>query len=239
MAIATPTALPPIVTREEWETARAELLVQEKAHLRQKDALSAQRRRLPMVEITTNYTFAGENGPVSLLDLFDGRPQLILQHFMFHPDWDEGCVGCSMMADHVGPLEHLYARNTSFVMVSRAPLPKLLAYRERMGWDLPWYSSFGTSFNEDFLATVNDEEDQGISTFLRDGDRVFHTWKTSGRGVEPVISAFDYLDFSPLGRQETWEDSPEGWPQTEPYSWWNRHDSYEPKATESDCSCCH
>lgn len=233
------TTLPPIVSRDVWEAARSELLVQEKALLRMKDALSAQRRRLPMVEITTPYLFEGQGGPVSLLDLFDGRPQLILQHFMFHPEWEEGCVGCSMMADHVGPLVHFHARNTSFAMISRAPLEKLLTYRARMGWDLPWYSSHGTTFNQDFRVTVNDEEQSSLSAFLRDGDRIFHTWQTFDRGVEPVVTLFDYLDFTPLGRQEAWEESPAGWPQTEPYGWWMRHDAYDTDhcVDEAGCTC--
>jgi predicted dithiol-disulfide oxidoreductase (DUF899 family) len=180
-----------------------------------------------MVEIATEYVFAGEDGLATLLDLFDGRPQLILQHFMFGTDWDEGCDGCSMMADHVGPLAHLHARNTSFAMVSRAPLGKLLGFRQRMGWDLPWFSSDGTCFNEDFHATVDGEEHHGLSVFLRDGERVFHTWSTQDRGVEPILGVFDYLDFTPYGRQESWEDSPAGWPQTPTYDWWRLHDRYD------------
>jgi predicted dithiol-disulfide oxidoreductase (DUF899 family) len=235
MAIDNPTALPPVVTREEWHLARERLLEQEKAHMRAGDALAAARRRLPMVEIDKDYTFQGEHGDARLIDLFAGRRQLIVQHFMFGPDWDEGCVGCSMMADHVGSLAHLHARGTSFVMVSRAPLEKLLAYRARMGWQLPWYSSHGTDFNEDFHATVDGEEHSGLSTFLRDGDRIFHTWSTTSRGVEPIVTVFDYLDLTPYGRQEAWEDSPAGWPQTEPYSWWRRHDQYEPAGEAHSC----
>jgi len=225
--------LPPVVGRDEWEQQRLALLAREKEALRLKDAVSAGRRRLPMVEITTPYAFAGETGAATLLDLFDGRRQLIVQHFMFHPDWDEGCVGCSMMADHVGPLAHMHARNTSFAMVSRAPLEKLLAYRERMGWALPWYSSFGTDFNQDFRATVNDDETSSISAFVRHGDRVFHTWQTFDRGVEPVISTLDYLDFTVHGRQETWEDSPAGWPKDDPGGWWHRHDAYDTDGRET------
>jgi len=229
MSIATPieTALPPIVSREEWNAARARLLVQEKALTRLSDLVAAQRRRLPMVEVTTDYVFQGEDGPVSLLDLFDGRDQLVLQHFMFGPDWEEGCVGCSMMADYIGPLAHLHARRTSFAMVSRAPLAKLQAYRERMGWPYTWVSSHGTSFNEDFGATVNGEEDQGLSVFLRDGDRVYHTWKTSGRGAEYVLNVFTLLAFTPFGRQEAWQDTPAGRPQDPAYEWWRRHDQYD------------
>ncbi|MBA2467928.1 MAG: DUF899 domain-containing protein [Chloroflexia bacterium] len=220
--------LPPVVSREEWAVARKRLLDQEKALMRLKDAVSAQRRRLPMVEVDVGYTFEGQDGPATLLDLFDGRPQLILQHFMFGTDWEEGCEGCSMMADHVGPLAHLHARGVSFAMVSRAPIGKLVRYRERMSWDLPWYSSAGTTFNEDFHVTVDGDEHSGISIFLRDGDRVFHTWQTGGRGVEVIIGALQYLDLTPYGRQEAWEDSPGGWPQSDADGgWWRRHDRYD------------
>ena len=231
---ARPAALPPIVSREEWTVARAELLLQEKALTRHKDQVSAARRRLPMVEITTPYTFDSESGPVSLLDLFGGRTQLIVQHFMFGADWTEGCVGCSMMADHIAPRQHLHARDTSLVLISRAPLGKLLAYRERMGWNLPWVSSAGTTFNEDFQATIDGNEETGISSFIRDGDRIFHTWFTSGRGVESMIGVMDLLDMTPYGRQEAWQDAPEGWPQGNPTGdWWQRHDCYEEPAIAS------
>ena len=220
------TPMPPIVSRSEWEKARAELLVREKELTRLKDSVSAARRRLPMVEITKPYTFKSEDGRVSLLDLFDGRKQLILQHFMFGPDWKEGCDGCSMMAEHIGPLSHLHAKDTSFVLVSRAELPKLVAFRERMGWKLPWVSSGGSTFNEDFHVTVNGEELQAVSVFLRDGERVFHTWQTFSRGEEPFMVVFDLLDLTPYGRQESWEDSPEGWPQRPPYEWMRLADSY-------------
>lgn len=222
----TATPMPPIVSRSEWEKARAELLVREKELMRLKDSVSAARRRLPMVEVTEAYTFEGENGRVSLLDLFDGRKQLIIQHFMYGPDWKEGCDGCSLMADHIGPLSHLHAKDTSFVLVSRAELPKLLAFRERMGWRLPWVSSFGSTFNEDFHATVDGEEHHAVSVFLRDGDRVFQTWQTFNRGEEPFMVVFDLLDLTPYGRQESWEDSPEGWPQRPPYEWMRLADSY-------------
>lgn len=220
-------SLPPIVTREEWKAARDRLLELEKAHTRARDALSAERRRLPMVEITDDYVFAGEHGDARLIDMFGGHSQLILQHFMFGEDWDEGCDGCSMMADHVPPLAHLHARDTTYVMVSRAQLDTLLAFRSRMGWDIPWFSSGGTAFNEDFHATVDGHEHHGISVFLREGNRVFHTWQTFNRGIEPMVGLFDLLDMTPYGRQETWEDSPEGWPQSEPYVWWRHHDRYE------------
>ena len=215
MASTTPTALPPIVSREEWQAARDQLLAKEKAHTRAGDAIAAERRRLPMVEITTDYVFAGEDGAARLIDLFDGRRQLIVQHFMFHPAWEDGCPGCTNMANHINAVPpYLNPKDTSLVLISRAPLEKLLAYRERKGWSLPWYSSFGTTFNEDFQATVDGNESQGISAFLRDGERVFHTYHTTGRGVEPVMSTFKLLDLTAYGRQEAWEDSPEGWPQS-------------------------
>ncbi|MGE2717680.1 DUF899 domain-containing protein [Mycolicibacterium litorale] len=218
--------LPPIVSRQEWERARAELLIREKELTRLKDAVSAARRRLPMVEVTEPYVFDTETGPLGLVDLFDGRRQLIVQHFMFGAQWEQGCEGCSMMADHIGPLSHLHAKDTSFVLVSRAPVGKLLAYRDRMGWELPWVSSGASTFNEDYRVTVDGEERHGISVFLRDGDRVFHTWSTYNRGEEPFMVVFDLLDLTPLGRQETWEDSPLGWPQQPPYEWIRRHDEY-------------
>ena len=219
-------SMPPIVSRLEWDKARAELLVEEKELTRHKDTVSAARRRLPMVEISEAYTFDSEAGPRSLLDLFDGRKQLIVQHFMFGPDWTEGCDGCSMMADSIPPLSHLYAKETSFVLVSRASLAKLLAFRERMGWTLPWVSSASTNFNEDFHATVDGEERQAISVFFRDGGRIFHTWSTFARGEEPFMLVFDLLDLTPYGRQESWEDSPPGRPQQPPYEWMRLHDSY-------------
>lgn len=223
--------LPTIATRAEWEQARAELLVREKELTRLKDAVSAARRRLPMVEITEQYAFDADSGPVSLLDLFDGRSQLIVQHFMFGPDWAEGCSGCSMMADHIGPLTHLHAKDTSFVMVSRASLPMLRGFRDRMGWTLPWVSSARSTFNEDFGATVDGQEHHAISVFLRDADRVFHTWSTFDRGEEPFMVVFDLLDLTPYGRRECWEDSPPGWPQQPPYGWMRLADSYDRTST--------
>jgi predicted dithiol-disulfide oxidoreductase (DUF899 family) len=132
---------------------------------------------------------------------------------MFGPDWTQGCDGSSLMADHIGPLSHLHAKDTSFALISRAALPKLLASRQRMGWELPWVSSGRSAFNEDFGVTVDGEEIHSVSVFVRDGDRVIHTWQTFNRGEEPFMVVFDLLDLTPHGRQETWEDSPEGWPQ--------------------------
>ncbi|MGZ0146135.1 DUF899 domain-containing protein [Kribbella sp. WER1] len=219
--------VPRIVERAEWDDARKVLLAQEKALTRMRDAVAAQRRRMPAVEVSGDYEFTGPDGTVTLRELFDGRPQLIVQHFMFGPEWDAGCDGCSMMADSIGPLSHVHARRTSFVLVSRAPIDKLTAFRARMGWDLPWVSSGGTTFNEDFGATVDGEERQAISVFLRHGDRVVHTWSTFARGEEPFMLVFDLLDLTPYGRQEAWENSPHGWPQDPPYEWMRLHDSYD------------
>jgi len=223
--------LPEIVPRDEWLVAHEALLTKEKEATRARDALAAERRRQPMVRIEEDYVFAGPDGPARLLDLFAGRRQLVLYHFMFAPGvdgWPEaGCPGCSFFVDQVGHLAHLHARDTSFVLVSRAPLPQLEGYRARMGWTVPWYSSTGSDFNVDFGVTTERGETFGLSVFLRDGDDVFHTYFTSGRGVEALGSSWTFLDLTPLGRQESWEDSPVGWPQTPPYVWWRRHDEYE------------
>jgi predicted dithiol-disulfide oxidoreductase (DUF899 family) len=220
-------ALPPIVSREQWEAAREAFLVKEKAATRARDALNAERRRLPMVEIDKAYDLRGRGGPATLLDLFEGRRQLIVYHFMFGPDWDEGCDGCSMMVDNMGHPAHLHARDTSLALVSRAPLEKIEPFRKRMGWTLPWYSSHGTDFNGDFGVTRGESESFGLSVLLRHGDRIFQTYFTNRRGVEYLGSSFSYLDLTPYGRQEDWEDSPPGWPQGPRYSWWRHHDRYE------------
>jgi predicted dithiol-disulfide oxidoreductase (DUF899 family) len=231
--------LPPIVSPVEWQAARDGLLVKEKAHTRASDAFAAERRRLPMMEISKPYLFDGPEGKVSLLDLFAGRRQLVMYHFMFAPSVDgwptAGCDGCSWYADNVGNLNHLHARDTSFVLVSRAPLPNLVEYKKRMGWNLPWVSSADNDFNVDFGVSTAEGETSGTSVFLRDGDRVFHTYFTTGRGDETLGSFWTFLDLTPLGRQETWEDSPEGWPQSEPYGWWRRHDEYVQESTASSC----
>ncbi len=222
--------LPPVVSRAEWQTVRERLLVSEKAATRARDALAAERRRLPMVRIDKHYEFEGEGGKARLLDLFEGRRQLILYHFMFAPGvhgWPEaGCVGCSWYADNIGSLSHLHARDTSLVLVSRAPLHNILAYKRRMGWKLPWFSSADSGFNVDFGVTTAAGESSGTSVFLRDGEQVFHTYFTTGRGDEVLGSFYAFLDLTPLGRQEAWEDSPAGWPQSPPYEWWRRHDEY-------------
>jgi predicted dithiol-disulfide oxidoreductase (DUF899 family) len=223
--------LPQVVSESEWEEAVETLRAKEKDATRARDGLAAERRRLPMVRIDKEYVFEGPLGEASLRDLFDGRRQLLLYHFMFAPDvegWpDAGCDGCSMFADQVGHLAHLHARDTSFALVLRAPLANIEGYRERMGWEIPWFSSADTDFNVDFGVTTDAGETFGLSVFLRDGDDVYRTYFTSRRGVEALGSVWTFLDLTPLGRQETWEDSPAGYPQTPPYEWWRRHDEYE------------
>jgi len=228
--------LPQVVSASEWEAAREALLAQEKEATRARDALAAQRRRLPIVEVDKDYVFEGPAGQMRLVDLFDGRRQLVVYHFMFAPGvhgWPAaGCPGCSMFVDNIGHVAHLHARDTSLALVSRAPLANLEAYRERMGWTIPWVSSAGSDFNVDFRVTTDQGETFGLSVFLRDGDRVFRTYFTSGRGVEALGSNWTFLDLTPLGRQEDWEDSPGGWPQTPRYQWWRRHDEYEGSEVE-------
>jgi len=224
------TALPRVASQAEWQAAHDNLLVKEKAATRARDALAAERRRLPMVRIGKDYVFEGPGGKAKLIDLFDRRRQLILYHFMFAPDvpgWPSaGCPGCSLVVDNIGHLAHLHARDISLVLVSRAPLANIERYQKRMGWTVPWFSSAGTDFNVDFGVTTDQGETFGLSVFLRDGDSVFRTYFTAGRGVEALGSNWTFLDLTPLGRQEEWEDSPEGWPQTPPYQWWRRHDEY-------------
>jgi predicted dithiol-disulfide oxidoreductase (DUF899 family) len=224
-------SLPPIVSPSEWQAAHERLLAEEKEATRARDALAAERRKQPMVRIDKEYVFEGPGGQARLQDLFEGRSQLVLYHFMFAPDvegWPRaGCVGCSMFVDQVGHLAHFHARDTSFALVSRAPLANIQGYRERMGWDIPWYSSADSDFNADFGVTQPEGETFGLSVFLRDGDDVYRTYFTTSRGVEALGSVWTFLDLTPLGRQETWEETPPGRPQTPPYEWWRRHDEYD------------
>jgi predicted dithiol-disulfide oxidoreductase (DUF899 family) len=226
-----PKAFPTIVSKAIWQAAHDKVRAKEKALTRQQDALAAERRRLPMVQIDKKYVFDGDKGQVRLLDLFEGRRQLILYHFMFAPGVDgwpnAGCSGCSFVADQIPHLAHLHARATSFVFVSVAPLAKIKRYRRRMGWTIPWFSSAGSDFNEDFGVSTARGENFGLSVLVRDGKNVYRTYFTSGRGVETLGTVWTLLDLTPFGRQETWEDSPSGWPQTPPYQWWRRHDEYE------------
>jgi predicted dithiol-disulfide oxidoreductase (DUF899 family) len=212
---------PVVVSQQEWESALEKLRVKEKAATRARDALAAERRRLPRVRIEKAYAFDGPRGQLSLADLFEGRRQLLLYHFMFGPRQEVGCQDCSMFVDQVGHLAHLHARNTSFALLSRAPIAKIEAYRKRMGWTIPWFSSFGSDFNHAFgvgpehpqPGEDQDGESFGLSVFFRDGTDVYRTYFTSGRGVEALGSVWTFLDLTPLGRQETWEDSPEGYPR--------------------------
>jgi predicted dithiol-disulfide oxidoreductase (DUF899 family) len=225
-------SLPEVVSQADWRAARVALLEQEKALTRQRDAVSEARRRLPMVEVTKDYRFTGPQGEVGLLDLFEGRLQLIAGHFMFHPEWEDGCPSCSAGADEVadGLLEHLHVRDTTLAYVSRAPLETIERYKAKKGWTFPWYSSHGSDFNYDFHATLDSavapleynfrgaeelgpsftEAEQpfdmpGTSCFLRAGDRVFHTYSSYARGAEWTGGSYAFLDLTALGRQEDWE----------------------------------
>jgi predicted dithiol-disulfide oxidoreductase (DUF899 family) len=201
-------SLPEIASRDEWVAAREELLRREKELTRRHDTLNADRRRLPMVLVDKPYVFDGPQGEVGLLEMFGGHRQLILQHFMFAADWAEGCPGCTASIDELalGTVAHLNARDTAFALVSRAPFAQLDAYRRRRGWTVTWYSSAGSDFNDDFEVTVDGSELPGVSCFLRDGDRVFHTYSTTGRGTEYLGGAYTFLDLTALGRQEEWEE---------------------------------
>jgi predicted dithiol-disulfide oxidoreductase (DUF899 family) len=216
---------PPVVSRDDWEAAHASLLVKEKAHTRERDALAAERRRMPWMAIDTSYTFEGPAGKLSLLDLFDGRRQLIVYRAFFEPGvfgWPEhACRGCSMVADQVAHLAHLNARDTTLVFVSRAPQADIARLKAQMGWNIPWFT-ITDNFDTDF--GVN--EWHGTNVFFRDGNRAFRTYFINNRGDEQMGGTWNYLDITPLGRQELWEDSPEGYPQTPTYKWWNWHDSY-------------
>jgi predicted dithiol-disulfide oxidoreductase (DUF899 family) len=224
------TALPNVASQAEWLAASKQLLAKEKQLTREHDQLAAERRRMPIVKMDKPYVFEGPAGKVGLLDLFEGRRQLIVHHFMFAPGvegWPSaGCSGCSMFVDQIVHLSHLHARDTTYALISRAPLSQIRPYQKRMGWTVPWYSSAGSDFNDDLGVTTPKGETFGLSVFFRDGDNVFRTYFTTGRGVEAVGSVWTLLDLTPYGRQEDWEDSPEGWPQTSRYEWWRRHDEY-------------
>ncbi|EPC03079.1 hypothetical protein L861_22480 [Litchfieldella anticariensis FP35 = DSM 16096] len=237
------TAHPEIVSRDTWLEARKQLLTKEKALTHQMDAVSAERRRLPMVRIEKDYVFDGPNGKARLLDLFEGRRQLIVYHFMFDPEWDKGCSGCTGFVNALGDLSLLHDRDTSFALVSRAPLAKLETYKAQQGWRWPWVSSHGSDFNYDFHVTLDETvaspeynyrnkaeleqrmgephfmsgECHGLSVFFRLGDEIFHSYSTYARGCESLTDAYALLDRTPYGRQEDFEDSPPGWPQKPTY----------------------
>ncbi|WP_103343322.1 DUF899 domain-containing protein [Amycolatopsis sp. CA-126428] len=221
-------SLPQVVSREEWLGARREFLRKEKEFTRARDALNAERRELPMVEVDKDYVFEGPDGKIRLLDMFEGRRQLIVHHVMFDPSWDEGCGNCRFQVRDLGHLPHLHEKDTTLALVSRAPYPKIAAYRERMGWTVPYYSSYGDDFNYDYHATLDEsvtpllinfrtkEEHEaavgpwdiwgtelpGLSVFLREGDQVFHTYSTYARGLDILLFTLNYLDLTPLGRQD-------------------------------------
>lgn len=219
----------PIVTPQEWETAREQLLVKEKALTRARDALAAERRRMPWTGVEKTYEFEGPEGTATLLDLFEGRRQLIVYRAFFEPGvfgWpDHACRGCSMGADQVAHVAHLNARDVTLAYVSRAPQADIARLKVRMGWQMPWYTITDT-FDADFGV----DEWHGTNVFFRQGDRVFRTYFINNRGDEQLGGTWNYLDITPLGRQELWEDSPEGYPQSEPYKWWNWHDNYDAEA---------
>ena len=220
---------PPVVSAQEWEAAREKLLVKEKALTHARDAMAAERRRMPWMAVEKDYVFAGPHGKASLLDLFEGRRQLIVYRAFFEPGvhgWPEhACIGCSLVADQVSHLAHLNARDTTLAFASRAPQADIARLKARMGWGLPWYT-ITDSFDTDF--GVN--EWHGHNAFIRDGDRVFRTYFINARGDEAMGTVWSYLDMTALGRQEEGEDSPEGYPQTKRYKWWNWHDRYVPNA---------
>jgi predicted dithiol-disulfide oxidoreductase (DUF899 family) len=221
-------ALPKVVSLDEWQEARAALLAREKALTQAQDALAAERRRLPMVPVEDDFSFTGPDGTRSLIDLFHGRRQLIVYCAMLEPG-AAPCEGCSMVMDNVGHnLSHVNARDTTFVFTSPAPQSEIADLQERMGWNAPWYTDHGGRFSNAF-GTGNGF---AVNVFIRDDEGgMYRTYFTTGRGGELFDTHFRLLDLTPYGRQETWEDSPEGWPQTPPYEWWRLHDEYDASAS--------
>jgi predicted dithiol-disulfide oxidoreductase (DUF899 family) len=217
--------IPEIVDRAEWDAARLRLLEQEKRLTRARDALAAERRRMPWLPIEQPYVFEGPDGKAGLLDLFQGRRQLIVYRAFFEPGvfgWPEHpCRGCSMIADQVAHVAHLNARDTTLVFASRAPQSDIERVKSRMGWTMPWYT-----LTDGFDADFGVDEWHGTNAFIRDEKTVYRTYFVNSRGDEMMGGTWDYLDITALGRQESWENSPEGYPQTPPYEWWNWHDEY-------------
>ena len=231
-----------IGSRQQWLEARMKLLKKEKAHSHARDELTRERQALPWVRVEKVYTFDGPSGEVTLSDLFSDMSQLIVQHFMFDPEWDEGCKSCSFMADHMDPsVVHIAHRDTAFAAVSKAPLQKLIAYKKRMQWSFNWVSSYNSEFNRDFHVSFSDEELEnqtcqynfqegvsfpareapGISTFAKDeSGNVYHTYSVYGRGLENVMTAYDLLDMVPKGRDEDGKNM----------HWLRLKDAYEDKS---------
>jgi predicted dithiol-disulfide oxidoreductase (DUF899 family) len=233
---------PRIASQDEWLAERRKLQTQEKDLTKHRDRVNAERRRLPMVKIEKDYVFDGPNGKQSLKDLFEGRRQLIVYHFMFDPAWEKGCPGCTSFANALGDLSKLYDHDTTFVLISRAPFAKLKAYKAQKGWSVPWLSSSGSDFNYDFHVTLDESvapieynyrnladmtarkgpnamkgEEHGLSVFFQLGNEVFHTYSVYARGTEGLTDAYALLDTTPYGRQQSFEDSPAGWPQRPTY----------------------
>lgn len=242
MSTATHAAHPPVASEAEWRVRRIQLLEREKESARICDGVAAERRRLPMVRIEQDYVFEGPAGKRRLRDLFEGRPQLVVYHFMFDPAWEKGCPGCTGYVDALGDLSMLAQRGTSFALISRAPIAKLETYRKQRGWNRPWFSSYGSDFNYDFHVTLDEKvgpveynyrtkaeivaknsaqepegESHGLSVFFQLNGDIYHTYSAYARGVEGLTDAYSLLDVTPFGRQEDWEDSPAGWPQRPTY----------------------
>jgi predicted dithiol-disulfide oxidoreductase (DUF899 family) len=238
----TAVAHPPIASHSDWLLHRLKLLAHEKEVTRHHDRVAAERRRLPMVRVEKNYAFDGPDGTRQLSELFDGQRQLIVYHFMFDPEWEKGCPGCTGYVDALGDLSMLAKRHTAFVLISRAPFAKLDAYRQQRGWHRSWFSSFGSDFNYDFHVTLDEKirppeynyrskadllagnsahlpegESHGLSVFFRLNGEIYHTYSAYARGIEHLTNAYSLLDVTPYGRQEDWEDSPAGWPQEPTY----------------------
>jgi len=261
---------PNVVSRENWKAARKALLLKEKEFTKQRDALAAERLAMPMVKIDKEYSFDAPAGKKSLADLFEGRSQLIVYHFMFDPaepppgkaePFSEGCSGCSVIGDSIGPIEHFHARDTSITMVSRAPLSKIEPFKKRMGWTMPWVSSHGSDFNYDFHVTIDENvapieynymdkaeleakghlyhihgEQPGMSAFLRaDDGMIYHSYSTYGRGLDALMSYYHWLELTPFGRGEGWGGQPNV--DGKGLGWLKHHDKYGAK--RDDGCCCH
>jgi predicted dithiol-disulfide oxidoreductase (DUF899 family) len=226
---------PRIVPTQQWQSALSKLLVEEKRLTRARDALAAKRRRMPWTAVDKNYRFDGPGGPATLRDLFAGRRQLIVYRAFMDPelgDWPHhGCVGCSLMADHIGNLAHLNARDTTLVYVSRGPQADIARMKDRMRWDIPWYTMIPAENGEAFDVDFGVDQWHGTNAFIRwpddDGERIYRTYFVDNRGDEAFVNTWNFLDITALGRQETWEDSPEGYPQSAPYQWWRWRDAYD------------
>ena len=222
---------PEIVSRAEWMAAHQALMAKEKAMTRAEDALAAERRRQPWELVEQDYAFEGPKGKLGLSDLFEGRRQLILYHHMLRKDDPSPCSGCGMFTDNVGNLVHLNQRDTTFAIIARAPIDQIEALKKRLGWTMPFYSTDG-SINRDFCGN-----DFGLNVFFRQDGKIYRTYYTTDRGVEKLGTIWSFLDITPLGRQEKWEDSPEGVAQTEPFRWWRLNDEYEaPKKAHACCA---